>query len=172
MLTILRDNREQRPWSFEAYPVEVEDATLKTGDYTVPELCEYDERLDTYIPGFAVERKGPSDFLSSITRNRPRFQKEIKRAAEWVNPLRVNVEAPWNQFTYRFSEALRYRNIHPNQIEGTAGTWEEHHDVAFVFHPSREAAERDALDTLMTAYRGCNTTSDSDYGKSPDTQLT
>jgi hypothetical protein len=59
VFTILVDNREQKPWLFEGYPVETRNVTLKTGDYTLEQFCEYDDANDTYIPNLAVERKAP-----------------------------------------------------------------------------------------------------------------
>ncbi|AGC34341.1 ERCC4 endonuclease [Halorubrum virus HRTV-11] len=153
VLTILADNREQKGWSFEDYPVEVENVTLETGDYTIPEACDYDERLDTYIPEFAVERKSGQDFLQSITHGRERFKAEIKRAESWDDPLKVNVAEPWTTFQNRYSELLKFRKVYPNQIAGTVREWEKWYNVGFHFYPNRAAAEQDTFDTLMTWYR-------------------
>lgn len=154
VLTILADNREQKGWNFSGYPVEVENVTLETGDYSIPEACDYDDRLDTYIPHFAVERKSGSDFLQSITHGRERFKAEIKRAAEWDDALKVNISEPWQTFQNRYSDLLKYRKVYPNQIAGTVREWEKYYNVEFHFFPSREAAEQDTFDTLMTYFRG------------------
>lgn len=152
-LTILADNREQKGWNFTNYPVELHNTTLATGDYAIPQLCDYDNRLDTYEPHFAVERKSGSDFLQSITHSRTRFQDEIKRATGWDEPLMVHVEEPWQNFQNRYSDVLRYRKIYPSQIEGTVNSWQEHYNVDFKFFSSRREAEQATFDALMTAYR-------------------
>ena len=153
VFTILADNREKKGWPFTSYPVEVRNVTLETGDYTIPEVCEYDERLDTYIPKFAVERKSGADFLQSITHHRDRFKAEIKRAEDWDSALKVNVEEPWTTFQNRYSDLLKFRKVYPNQIEGTVREWEKWYNVEFNFYWDRAEAEQDTFDTLMTLYR-------------------
>lgn len=153
VLTILCDSREQKPWAFDGYPVETEEVTLTTGDYSLAEACYHDERLDTYRPTFAVERKSGSDFLHSITHRRDEFKAEIKRAVGWDEPLKVNIESPWQAFQNRYSEVLRYRDVYPNQIQGTVSEWEKWYNVEFHFFADRQTAEQDAFDTLMTWYR-------------------
>ena len=86
--TVQRDTREQRPWGFDDLPVETRDVTLSTGDYTVPAYCTHDPEFDTYRPHFAVERKSGQDFLTAITWERDRFERELRRAAEWQFPSR------------------------------------------------------------------------------------
>jgi len=93
-LSIIRDNREQRPWSFDAFDAEVTGETISTGDYTLPQLCHHDEELGTYRPRLAVERKAGEDFAKSITTDRDRFKEEIKRASDWGWPLLVLIESP------------------------------------------------------------------------------
>lgn len=153
VFTVLCDNREQKPYHFDGYPVDTENVTLKTGDYTLAQFCEYDAEHDTYHPTKAVERKAPSDFLGSITGDRDRFKDEIKRASDWDEPMKVVVEAPWSQFQNRYSDVLQYRKVYPNQIEGTVREWEKWYNVEFDFHPSRLMAEQATFDCLMTAYR-------------------
>ena len=153
VFTILEDSREQKGWPFAEYPVEVQTVTLRTGDYTIPEVCGYDDENDTYLPRLAVERKSGGDFLHSITHSRDRFKDEIRRADEWAEPLHVNVEEPWESFQNRYSDILKYRKVYPNQIAGTVSSWSEHYNVTFRFYPNRAAAERDTFDRLMTWYR-------------------
>lgn len=151
--TVLSDNRERKPWPFTDYNVDVERVTLHTGDYTLAQFCEYDPENDTYHPTCAVERKAPSDFLGSITNDRERFKKEIKRARSWDDELKVYVEAPWAAFQNRYSDVLKYRKVYPNQIEGTVSEWEKWYNVTFEFYDSRAAAEQAAFDYLMGELR-------------------
>jgi ERCC4-type nuclease len=146
LLTIIRDNREQKGWDFEQFPVEVVDATIKTGDYTLPELCDQDEN-DTYHPTFAVERKGGKDFASSIHGDRDRFKAEIKRASDWEEPLPVLIEEPRRTFK-RQSGFMKYNNLHWPQVEGTVDSWEKYYNVDFRFTGGSVRAERIAYDLL------------------------
>jgi ERCC4-type nuclease len=138
--TILRDTREQRPWTFNTLSVETRDVTLSTGDYAVPADCTHDPGADTYQPQFAVERKSGQDFLTALTWERDRFTAELQRAAEWPQPLTVVVETAWGTLL-RNRGCMTWRDIHPNQIVGTLSAWTRHYNVAFHFAESRQRAE-------------------------------
>ena len=148
-LTILRDTREKRPWSFEGFPVQTVDATLSTGDYTFAECCRHDTRLDTFHPRFAVERKTGTDFLTAITWDRSRFEAELQRVAEWPTPLPVVVEESWTTFlTNRGS--MRWRDIYPSQVVGTVSAWTVAYNVEFIFAGSRSSAQLCAFSRLCS----------------------
>ena len=138
--TVLRDTREQRPWTFDNLPVEIQDVTLSTGDYTIPTYCRHDSELDTYHPHFAVERKSGQDFLTSITWERDRFEHELRRAAEWQHPLPVIVETSW-QTLLQNRGCMTRRDIHPAQVAGTVTAWSQHYNVAFHFIKTRRRAQ-------------------------------
>ena len=138
--TVLRDTREQRPWSFEGCPVETRDVTLSTGDYAVPTHCFYNPERDTYHPQFAVERKSGHDFLTALTRERERFKRELQRAVQWTQPLPVVVETSWETLL-RNHGCMAWRDIHPNQVTGTVEAWIDHYNVAFHFTETRRRAE-------------------------------
>jgi len=138
--TVLRDTREQRPWTFDSLPVETRDVTLSTGDYTAPKYCTHDPELDTYRPHFAVERKSGHDLLTSLTRDRERFEAELRRAAEWPRPLTVVVETSWEGLL-RNRGCMRWRDVHPNQVAGTVSAWASRYNVAFRFTETRRRAE-------------------------------
>lgn len=68
---ILVDSREQIPFAFQGYDVDLEPTTLTTGDYS--------------IRGFqnqvSIERKGLDDLVSCLMNgSRQRFEKELSRA--------------------------------------------------------------------------------------------
>lgn len=155
--TILVDNREQKPWPFDNYPVDTEGATIATGDYTLAEFCEADDN-DTYHPSFAVERKSGQDFVSSITSGRSRFKREIRRADEWDAPLEVVIEAPWTTFMQEL-DFMRYRQVTPSQIKGTVGAWSDRYNANFFFAGTRGAAEQYAFDVLLTRLRTADSVS-------------
>lgn len=151
-LTILRDNREQKPWEFENFPAEVVGETINTGDYTLAEFCDHDEDKDTYYPSYAVERKAGQDFVSSITQDRERFLKEVKRAAEWNSELLVLIEEPKTMFK-RQRGFMQYRDVAPSQIFGTVEKWERYYNVNFRFAGTRERAQQIAFDALSSRLR-------------------
>jgi ERCC4-type nuclease len=138
--TILRDTRERRPWVFEDYPVETLDVTLSTGDYAVPTHCDHDPETDTYHPRFAVERKSGHDFLTTLTWERERFKRELRRADGWSQPLPVVVETSW-ETVLRNRGCMARRDVHPNQVAGTVGAWTDHYNVTFHFTETRRRAE-------------------------------
>jgi ERCC4-type nuclease len=149
VLRILRDTREQKPWEFEDFPVQTEDVTLTTGDYTLAEFCEYDEVNDTYHPYYAIERKAGQDFIQSITHSRDRFLAEIKRASDWDETLSVLIEEPKTLFK-RQRGFMQYRDITPSQIFGTVDKWEQFYNVEFVFVGSRERGQQRTFDALSS----------------------
>jgi ERCC4-type nuclease len=151
VFTVVRDNREQKPWSFDSHPVRIEDATISTGDYTVAELCEQDHN-DTYQPTVAIERKGGNDFINSITHDRDRFKEEIKRAGDWPFPLQVIVEEPYSTFANNIG-LMSYRGVTPSQVKGTIQTWQEHYNVKFVFTGNRANAQRKAFAEMSSWVR-------------------
>jgi len=137
-LVILQDTRERQPWEFEKLPVETREATLSTGDYTVPCLTERED--ETHHPRFAIERKTGSDFLNALTWERERFEAELSRAREWPEPLVVVVEEPWSTFDLDRG-LMDARDVRPAQVEGSISAWLSRYDVAFHFARSRRRAQ-------------------------------
>ena len=69
-MKIICDTREQTPLDFASYDAIVEPGTLEVGDYApagLGHLC-------------AVERKSLPDLVASVTRERDRFERELRRA--------------------------------------------------------------------------------------------
>jgi len=147
-ITILRDNREQRPWEFGPFDVTLRDTTLETGDYTVEGLCIYDEELDTYCPRYAVERKDGSDLVSSLTWEIDRFQDELERASGWESPLQVVIEEPRSPSRYQETHFMKYHDVDPAQVYKTIETLEEKHNVSFSFVGGRGHAQRKVYNLL------------------------
>jgi ERCC4-type nuclease len=141
--TILIDNREQKPYSFEEYPVETEEVTLETSDYVLKGDGFWNNN-DTFIPYFGTERKSQDDFLNSITWERDRFRKEIRRADGWDNPLPIMVESPWRVF----QNENYYRDVNRNAIEGTVNQWANNYNCEFFFKNDRADAERATYEFL------------------------
>ena len=69
-MRVIRDTREQSPLDFSRYEAVVEPGTLEVGDYApagLGHLC-------------AVERKSLADLVASLTWERERFEREMRRA--------------------------------------------------------------------------------------------
>lgn len=143
--TILRDTREQDGYGyyFEDYPVEVKEVTLTTGDYAVQETGYYGNN-GTYHTPFAVERKAKGDLISSISSDRDRFKREIKRAEDWESPMPVVVEAGRPVF----ENGNYYADVHPNAVIGTVEKWPNYMNVDFFFSDSAADAEKRTFEFL------------------------
>jgi len=152
LLTVIRDNRERKGWDFDRFPVTVVDATIKTGDYTLPEFCTQDEN-DTYYPRYAIERKGGRDFANSIHGDRDRFKAEIKRASDWDKRFPVLIEEPRRTFKRNSGFMQYFDSLHWPQVEGTVDSWTEAYNVEFRFEGSATRAERIAYDLLADRLR-------------------
>lgn len=146
--TLLVDNREQKPWDFSNYPFQTKNVTLRTGDYTLEVFCDYNDEHESYEPEFAIERKSGPDLLNSITHDRDRFKREIKRAAEWDDPLHVVVADSYATFTHNL-DFMQYRDVHPNQVTGTIDSWTEAYNVNFHFKNNRQSAAEFTYNKLM-----------------------
>ena len=85
-MKIIVDSREQTPFNFKDYPVEVETGTLMSGDYSIP---GFEDRV-------AVERKSLDDLLGCLTHDRDRFIREMQRLRGFES-VAVVVEAPFDQ---------------------------------------------------------------------------
>ncbi len=73
-MKILIDSREQNPFTFQGRHyggVEIEAASLQTGDYS---LAGLQDRI-------AIERKSLADLVACLGRERGRFERELTRAA-------------------------------------------------------------------------------------------
>lgn len=74
--TILRDTREQQGWSFHPYQkcLGMEQATLKTGDYTIKEMPDM----------ICIERKASvAEIANNIIKEKDRFTRELERMKEF-----------------------------------------------------------------------------------------
>ncbi len=148
LATILRDTREQRPWTFRPHPVSTRDVTLSTGDYTVAGSCSREPGTGTHYPRYAVERKTAGDFLTAVTHDRDRFRAELERASSWPAPLTVVVEEPWRTFADERG-VVRRRGVTAEQVAGTVSAWSGRYNVEFRFLGSRRAGELYALCRLL-----------------------
>lgn len=151
-LNILRDTREKKGWEFSDFDADVQPVTIKTGDYTLAEFCDHDKEKDTYYPNYAIERKGGRDFIKSITRDRDRFNREVKRASDWDSPLLVLIEEPKTMFK-RQRGFMQYNEVTAPQVFGTVESWENHYNVSFRFVGTRKRGMQITFETLLSRLR-------------------
>lgn len=73
-MVILTDTREQTPYTFQKWPVEIQPAGLTTGDYSI---LGFDDQV-------SIERKSLDDLVSCLMgKNRDRFERELARGRSY-----------------------------------------------------------------------------------------
>ena len=128
-LLVLVDSREQTPW--EPLPgVTMTRATLDAGDYTT----------ETLQGRAVIERKSTSDFASTITHGRERFEDELRRLREYERKV-VVVEGD-------ISDVYRSTAAHPHSILGTVASLTARWDCPVIFAGNRAGAARLAFGIL------------------------
>lgn len=110
-LKIICDTREQRPYSFDRWPVEVVRSGLTCGDYSL-------QGLENRI---SIERKSLQDLIGTISRGRERFHRELARARR-LHYFAVVVEGTLQDIAEK-----RYRSqMHPNAALQTVIAYQVH----------------------------------------------
>lgn len=145
MPTIIVDTREQWPYTFSEMPfgknltIETVRGTLTTGDYS----------LTGFENAIAIERKSVKDFYQSITGQRARFEREVRRLSE-ITVKAIVVEG-------RFSDVmlpLFYgSHLPPGTISGTVASWYVRYGVPFWFLVERFEAERFTFKLLFQFWK-------------------
>ena len=130
---IIQDTREQRPFSFDGYDVEVQLGALRTGDYSVP---GYEDRI-------AVERKSLDDLIGSITIGRARFERELTRGSA-MELFQVAIEASFDDIRYhRYKSAMT-----PKSAIASILAFQARYRIPFCFYGSRQGSEYGTVNTL------------------------
>jgi ERCC4-type nuclease len=128
-MKITVDSREQEPFSFTGPRYEgttCEVGTLQSGDYT---LAGLGDRV-------AVERKSLQDLTMCLGRERPRFERELMRAAAF-DAFCVVVEASWGDLATR-----HYRSqLDPHSACQSVAAFSARYRIPFMFCGSREGAQ-------------------------------
>ena len=120
---VLADTREQVIPPFPEGVV-VERVTLSEADYTTHSLLDIGR----------IERKSATDFLSTISWGRERFERELTRLAAFRFKCCV-VEAD-------LGEVMRAGRVHPHAVLGTAASMCARWDVPVLFTLNPSAAGR------------------------------
>lgn len=143
-MKIIRDTREQAPFTFGGYDCEVQAGTLTTGDYSLAGLADR----------CAVERKSLDDLLGCLTgEGRERFERELARAVG-LECFAVVVEASMQdmaegRYRSRMKPHSALQSVLAFQVRygvpfvwcGTRA-WAEYATFHFLRHYLREAHER------------------------------
>lgn len=133
MLHVVIDSREQAPFRFEGYPVEIEIGTLATGDYS---LRGFEDRI-------AIERKELGDLIGCLTHDRERFARELTRLRGFESAA-VVVESPFDEL-----RAGRYRSqMRPEAALQSVLSIQSVYRMPFLFGRDRSDAERLTFDLL------------------------
>lgn len=134
--TILIDSREQTPWSFPDYDIEI--TSLSSGDYSIKGFEDF----------IAIERKTLPDFIACCGRERERFKRELSRLrGYWVKA--VVIEGSMEQII-----ANDYRSkINPASVIGAVASWTVRYNIPFIFAGNTDHAQRFALCVMRNFHR-------------------
>lgn len=142
-MKIIRDTREQAPFTFGGYDCEVQAGALTTGDYS---LAGLEDRC-------AVERKSLDDLLGCLTgEGRERFERELARAAG-LDCFAVVVEASMQDMAEG-----RYRSrMKPHAALQSVLAFTVRYGVPFIWAGNRAGAEYAAFHFLRHYLREAST---------------
>ena len=128
-MRIIVDSREQSPFTFhhEKYAgTIVEVGTLDTGDYSLVGLADR----------VSAERKSLPDLVACLGHERPRFERELQRAAA-LDAFAVVIEASWSDLA-----GGQYRSqLNPHSACQSVLAFTARYRVPFLFAGSRNGAE-------------------------------
>ena len=132
-IQIIVDSREQTPFTFAGYPVEVAVGTLASGDYS---LHGFENRI-------AIERKSLADLVGCLSGERDRFERELQRLKA-VDAGCVIIESPTadllaGKFRSRMSPDAAWQSVIAFQMR---------YRIPFIFCQDRGGAERTCFDYL------------------------
>lgn len=125
-LAVVVDSREQAPYAFERFPVEVIRAGLPTGDYS----------LVAHKSHAAIERKSLDDLIGCLTVGRDRFERELDRARS-LACFSVVVEASMEDVArHRYTSRMA-----PHSALQSILAFQVRYGVPFVWAGSRHGGE-------------------------------
>ena len=137
---VLESNAEQQPWSFQSiilgdyqWVIPRKRQHMKTADYSI-------EGLDDRI---LIERKG-DDFISSITTDRARFEREHERMAAIVQAggfACLISELSLSSICDSLDDPNSERKVTSDTVIGTVATWPRRYSVPWYFVGDRRRAE-------------------------------
>ncbi len=126
-MIILTDSREQLPYSFDRWPVQVETAGLQVGDYS---LKFWEDKI-------SIERKSLDDLIGCLMgKNRERFEKELSRGRSY-ELFCIVVESDLSDI----SRGHYQSNMKPTAALQTIAAFFIRYQVPFLFCGNRAGAE-------------------------------
>jgi len=138
-LNVLIDQREKRPFAFNAFPCMATTTHLPTGDYSVAGL---EDRI-------AIERKSKTDLYSTVGQHRARFVRELVRLDALPCAV-VVVESPLDECI--FDPPARSK-LNPKSLWASIIAWQVRYRVAWHFCRDREFAQLLTFRLLERAYK-------------------
>ena len=132
-MQIITDTREQAPYTFNRYPVEVIPGTLTAGDYSLPGFTDE----------VAIERKELGDLIGCLTHDRDRFTRELERLRGYQSAALL-IEAP-----LAIIQAGRYRShMKPDAAVQSIFSIMQRYRMPVFFAKDRTAGEAFVYDFL------------------------
>jgi len=126
-MVILQDTREQLPYSFDKWPVQVQQAALQTGDYSLP---GFENKI-------AIERKSINDLVACLKgKGRQRFEKELSRARSYELFV-VIIEANFIDL----AEGNYQSNMKPHAAMQSITAFQIRYGTPFLFCGNRAGAQ-------------------------------
>jgi len=146
--TVLRDTREQSPWTFDnmilskrLWVIRWQLATLAPGDYSIEGLTGK----------LCIERKSAADFTGSLTGGAARFKREHERMAENVAGggfACVVIEGDMARICDDLDTEAG-RRVNSDHILGACASWPARYRVPWFFCGDRRRAEMLAFRILV-----------------------
>ncbi len=135
-IVVACDTREPDPHPWEPFwdGVRLERATLAVGDFCLAGNADV-----------TVERKAPSDLMQCLTRERERFERELRRATHLAS-MAVVVSGS-------MSQCLRLSGMSPSAFFGTIASFSRRYRHPFLFCENDQFAAKVALAYLLEAPR-------------------
>lgn len=124
-LIIVRDTREQLPYSFNN-KIPYVDKALKYGDYSIK---GYEFKI-------SIERKSAADFYGTITKGRERFNRMLCRM-QGTEFKGLVIECSEEEV---MTPELSYSKVNPNSVYGSIISFEIKHNV-HVYYGDRKACQ-------------------------------
>jgi ERCC4-type nuclease len=132
-LQIVVDSREQCPFTFSGYPVEVETGALASADYS----------LHGFTDRIGIERKSLPDLVACLGVERERFARELARLRGY-DCAAVVVEATADDLRAGHFRA----RLNPEAAWQSVLAFTQRYRIPFIFCDDRSDAERTAFDIL------------------------
>lgn len=151
--TVRVDNREQAPWGFTGIDDDKSKLPLIVPLITGQHLDTGDYSIAGYEHLLTIERKSCSDFASSITHDRERFEREMERMREMVlhgGHAAVVIEGDWRELLINYPAKSK---VTAKCISRTIASWSIRYGVHFWPMMDRRHAELWAFRLMSMFWR-------------------